>query len=159
MQVWCPSDHVYCQKVGLPRRHFRHGENGSRLRFLEISRKIPRYRAKNTVLGTYRRKPVDFRARRHPNLRPRLEPFLQGKSATLQKYQKGVFMVQSLKNLQNKQPRTGAFFCKPFRNLQGKFESFLLLTAEKKGSVRTRSGMTACEQGGKGLVDHSEACQ
>jgi len=92
-------------------------------------------------------------------LRPRLEPFLQGKSATLQKYQKGVFMVQSLKNLQNKQPRTGAFFCKPFRNLQGKFESFLLLTAEKKGSVRTRSGMTACEQGGKGLVDHSEACQ
>ena len=38
--------------MGLPRRHFRHGENGSRLRFLEISRKIPRYRAKNTVLGT-----------------------------------------------------------------------------------------------------------
>ena len=73
-----------------------------------------------------------------PYLRPRLEPFLQGKSATLQKYQKGVFMVQSLKNLQNKQPRTGAFFCKPFRNLQGKFESFLLLTAEKKGSVRAQ---------------------
>ena len=69
MQVWCQSDHVYCQKVGLPRRHFRHGENGSRLRFLEISRKIPRYRAKNTVLGTYRRNPLDFRARRHPNLK------------------------------------------------------------------------------------------
>ena len=69
MKVWCPSDHSYCQKVGLPRRHFRHGENGSRLRFLEISRKIPRYRAKNTVLGTYRRKPVDFRARIHPTLK------------------------------------------------------------------------------------------
>ena len=51
MQVWCPSDHLYCQKLRLPRRHFRHGENGSRLRFLEISRKIPRYRAKNAVLG------------------------------------------------------------------------------------------------------------
>ena len=31
--------------------------------------KLPRYRAKNTVLGTYRRKPVDFRARIHPNLK------------------------------------------------------------------------------------------
>ena len=41
----------------------------SRLRFLEISRKILRYRAKITVLGTYRRKPVDLRARIHPNLK------------------------------------------------------------------------------------------
>ena len=56
------------QKFDAPRRHFRHGENGSRLRFLEISRKIPRYRTKITVLGTYRRKPADFRARRHPTL-------------------------------------------------------------------------------------------
>ena len=69
MQVWCPSDHSYCQSIGPPRRHFRHGENGSRLRFLEISRKIPRYRAKNTVLGTYRRKPVDFRPEDIPTLR------------------------------------------------------------------------------------------
>ena len=36
-------------------------------RFL-ISRKIPWYRTKITVLGTYRRKPVDFRARIHPTL-------------------------------------------------------------------------------------------
>ena len=26
VQVWCPSDHFSCQKVGLPRRHFCHGE-------------------------------------------------------------------------------------------------------------------------------------
>ena len=68
-------------------------------------------------------------------------------------------MVQSLKNLQNKAPGTGAFSVSLFETCKANFKSFLLLTAEKKGSVRTRSGMTAFEQGGKGLVDHSEACQ
>ena len=93
MQVWCPSDHSYCQSIGPPRRHFRHDENGSRLRFFEISRKIPRYRAKNTVLGTYRRKPVDFRARRHPNLKggmsssPEIHGFSPGG------FQYGVFRI------------------------------------------------------------------
>ena len=60
MQVWCPSNHSYCQKLGLPRRHCRHGENDSRChRVLEISRKTPRYRAKITALGTYRRTPLE----------------------------------------------------------------------------------------------------
>ena len=60
-------------------------------------------------------------------------------------------MVQSLKT------RDRSLFCL-LETCKANFKSFLLLIAEKKGSVRTRSG-TACEQGGKGLVDHSEACQ
>ena len=113
MQVWCPSDHSYCQKVGLPRRHFRHGENGSRLRFLEISRKIPRYRAKNTVLGTYRRKPVDFRARIHPNLKggmyssPEIHGFSPGG------FQYGVFRISvriPIFAMARMSPREGSLF-------------------------------------------------
>jgi len=56
-------------------------------------------------------------------------------------------------------PGPEPFSASLFETCKANFKSFLLLTAEKKGSVRTRSGMTACEQGGKGLVDHSEACQ
>ena len=68
-------------------------------------------------------------------------------------------MVQSQKSSQSKAPGAAAFSGRLFGRLPGKFKSFLVLTAEKKSSVRTHSEMTACEQGGKGLVDHSEACQ
>ena len=70
----------------------------------------------------------------------------------------GIYGTKSEK-LTKQGTRGYSLFCKPFRRLQGKFKSFLVLTAEKKSSVRTHSEMTACEQGGKGLVDHSEACQ
>jgi hypothetical protein len=70
----------------------------------------------------------------------------------------GIYGTKSEK-LTKQGTRGYSLFCKPFRRLPGKFKSFLVLTAEKKSSVRTRSEMTACEQGGKGLVDHSEACQ
>ena len=70
----------------------------------------------------------------------------------------GIYGTKSEK-LTKQGTRDRAFSVSLFETCKANFKSFLLLTAEKKGSVRTRSGMTACEQGGKGLVDHSEACQ
>ena len=61
VQVWCPSDHSYCQEIGLPRRHFRHGEI-----------RPPYWNPQKTVLKSevfwISGKLVDFRSRIHPNL-------------------------------------------------------------------------------------------
>jgi len=92
-------------------------------------------------------------------LRPRLKTFLQGILATLQNPRKGYLWYKLEKPCKTRHPRPETFLEGIFENCKANFKSFLLLTAEKRVSVRTRCGRAACEQGGKGLVDHSEACQ
>ena len=92
-------------------------------------------------------------------IRPRPKTFREGILATLQNPRKGYLWYKLEKPCKTRHPRPEPFSASLFEPWKANFKSFLLLTAEKRVSVRTRCGRAACEQGGKGLVDHSEACQ